>query len=86
MLSIGYVLSLIILVIENLFHPKSHNGSAKESINESLISRKIEAFVKELHEFTDDNTIKMYLRDEVMPKLLQKKVEQINESKTENTF
>ena len=65
---VGCIISLIVLVMENIFQPKfcfqSHVLPTK-STDGATISTTIEAIVKELDAFTDEQAIKLYLLNKV---------------------
>ena len=68
---IGCIVSLIVLVMENIFGPKStlwsHHAlaSAKTNEYETAMSKKIDVILKELNTFTNDKEMKLFLLDEI---------------------
>ena len=70
---VGCIISLIVLVVENIFQPKSCFQShvlPTKSTDGATISTTIEAIVKELDAFTDEQAIKLYLLNKVKAKVL----------------
>ena len=69
---IGCIISLIVLVMENTFHPKSalrQDVLPMKSVDEMILSRKIEAFVNVLNSLTDDKTVQLFLWNEAKSKI-----------------
>ena len=67
---IGCIISLIVLVMENIFRPKL--AWPNESTDEINLSRKINALVNELDAFTDNEVVKLFLWNEVKSRILKK--------------
>ena len=70
---VGCIISLIVLVVENIFQPKSCFQShvlPTKSTDRATISTTIEAIVKELDAFTDEQAIKLYLLNKIKAKIL----------------
>ena len=70
---IGCIISLIVLEMENIFKPKTAFWGQDilpiQSVDQMILSRKIEALVNELNTLTDDKTMKLFLLNEAKSKI-----------------